>query len=55
MKKIMTMLATLLFCVAALAQTAPETLTTWSSHIEKTDVENVYKRLHENRALPIEQ
>ena len=43
MKKIMTMLATLLFCVAALAQTAPETLTTWSSHIEKTDVENVYK------------
>ena len=39
----MTMLATLLFCVAALAQTAPETLTTWSSHIEKTDVENVYK------------
>ena len=43
MKKIMTMLAALLFCVAALAQNAPETLTTWSSHIEKTDVENVYK------------
>ena len=43
MKKIMTMLAAFLFCVAALAQNAPETLTTWSSHIEKTDVENVYK------------
>ena len=42
MKKIMTMLATLLFCVAALAQTAPEKLTTWSSHIEKTDAENVF-------------
>ena len=43
MKKIMTMLAALLFCVAALAQGAPEKLVTWSSHIEKADAENVYR------------
>ena len=43
MKKIMTMLATLVFCVAALAQGAPEKLVTWSSHIEKADAENVYR------------
>mgnify|MGYP003292239356 CR=1 FL=1 len=43
MKKIMSMLAALLFCVAATAQIAPEKLVTWSTHIEKTDVENVYK------------
>ena len=39
----MSMLAALLFCVAATAQIAPEKLVTWSTHIEKTDVENVYK------------
>ena len=37
------MLATLVFCVAALAQGAPEKLVTWSSHIEKADAENVYR------------
>ena len=43
MKKIMSILAALLFGVAALAQTAPQKLVTWSSHIEATDVENVFK------------
>ena len=43
MKKIMTMLAALLFCVAALAQIAPQKLVTWSSHVEKADAENVYR------------
>ena len=43
MKKIMTMLAALLFCVAALAQGAPDKLVTWSSHVEKADAENVYR------------
>ena len=36
------MLATLLFCVAALAQGANDKLVTWSSHVEKADAENVY-------------
>ena len=39
----MTMLAALLFCVAALAQIAPQKLVTWSSHVEKADAENVYR------------
>ncbi len=39
----MSILATLLFSVAAIAQTAPDILVTWSSHIEKTDAENVLK------------
>ena len=39
----MTIFAALVFCVAALAQGAPEKLVTWSSHIEQTDVENVFK------------
>ena len=39
----MTMLATLVFCVAAFAQGAPQQLVTWSSHIEKADAENVYR------------
>ena len=43
MKKIMTMIAALIFCVAALAQGGPEKLVTWSSHIEKADAENVYR------------
>ena len=43
MKKIMTMLAALLFCVAALAQGAPDKLVTWSSHVEKADAEDVYR------------
>ena len=43
MKRIMTMLATLVFCVAAFAQGAPQQLVTWSSHIEKADAENVYR------------
>ena len=37
------MLATLVFCVAAFAQGAPQQLVTWSSHIEKADAENVYR------------
>ena len=43
MKRIMTMLATLIFCVAAFAQGAPQQLVTWSSHIEKADAEDVYR------------
>ena len=43
MKRIMTMLATLVFCVAAFAQGAPQQLVTWSSHIEKADAEDVYR------------
>ena len=43
MKKIMTMLAALLFCVAALAQGTLDKLVTWSSHVEKADAENVYR------------
>ena len=43
MKRFMTMLATLVFCVAAFAQGAPQQLVTWSSHIEKADAENVYR------------
>ena len=43
MKKIMTMLAALIFCVAALAQGAPDKLVTWSSHVEKADAEDVYR------------
>ena len=43
MKKIMTMLAALVFCVAAFAQGAPQQLVTWSSHIEKADAEDVYR------------
>ena len=39
----MTMLATLVFCVAAFAQGAPQQLVTWSSHIEKADAEDVYR------------
>ena len=39
----MTMIAALIFCVAALAQGGPEKLVTWSSHIEKADAENVYR------------
>lgn len=39
----MTMLATLIFCVAAFAQGAPQQLVTWSSHIEKADAEDVYR------------
>ena len=37
------MLATLIFCVAAFAQGAPQQLVTWSSHIEKADAEDVYR------------
>ena len=37
------MLATLVFCVAAFAQGAPQQLVTWSSHIEKADAEDVYR------------
>ena len=37
------MLATLALCVAAFAQGAPQQLVTWSSHIEKTDAEDVYR------------
>ncbi|MBR5833146.1 MAG: hypothetical protein IKY48_01025, partial [Bacteroidales bacterium] len=43
MKKITTMLAALLSCVAVLAQIAPQKLVTWSTHIEKADAENVYR------------
>ena len=43
MKRIMTMLAALVFCVAAFAQGAPQQLVTWSSHIEKADAEDVYR------------
>ena len=43
MKKIMTIFAALIFCVAALAQGAPDKLVTWSSHVEKADAENVYR------------
>ena len=43
MKRIMTMLAALAFCVAAFAQGAPQQLVTWSSHIEKADAEDVYR------------
>ena len=39
----MTMLATLVFCVAAFAQGAPQQLVTWSSHIEKANAEDVYR------------
>ena len=39
----MTMLAALALCVAAFAQGAPQQLVTWSSHIEKTDAEDVYR------------
>ena len=43
MKRIMTMLAALVFCVAAFAQGAPQQLVTWSSHIEKADADDVYR------------
>ena len=43
MKRIMTMLAALVFCVAAFAQGAAQQLVTWSSHVEKSDAEDVYR------------
>ena len=39
----MTMLAALLFCVAAFAQGTPDKLVTWSAHTEKAEAENVYR------------
>ena len=43
MKRIMTIIAALIFCVAAFAQGIPQQLVTWSSHIEKAEAEDVYR------------
>ena len=39
----MTILAAVFACAASFAQIAPTQLVTWSSHIEKTDTEDVYR------------
>ncbi|MBR5862645.1 MAG: thioredoxin family protein [Bacteroidales bacterium] len=39
----MTIIAALIFCVAAFAQGIPQQLVTWSSHIEKAEAEDVYR------------
>ena len=43
MKRLMTILAAVFACAASFAQIAPTQLVTWSSHIEKTDTEDVYR------------
>ena len=43
MKRLMTILAAVFACAASFAQIAPAQLVTWSSHIEKTDTEDVYR------------
>ena len=43
MKRIMTIIAALIFCVAAFAQGIPQQLVNWSSHIEKAEAEDVYR------------
>ena len=43
MKRLMTILAAVFACAASFAQIAPTQMVTWSSHIEKTDTEDVYR------------
>ena len=43
MKRLMTILAAVFAYAASFAQIAPTQLVTWSSHIEKTDTEDVYR------------
>ena len=43
MKRIITMLATLLMGVAAFAQIGNDVLVKWTSHIEKADGDNEYR------------
>ena len=43
MKRLMTILAAVFACAASFAQIATTQLVTWSSHVEKTDTEDVYR------------